>query len=234
MLWSKNWKPIRVPAGMIWRNGGLRRLPLNDDRLTLPAQLAKPLVTGTFRLVWVNLDELDIIYTASHCEISRVAFLSLIGRDTPEIHGVRGLSSLDTNTEDLLVLTTDVVAAYVQKNVVPAADLAKLIQTVHSSLASLSRKPKEAKTAAPEAAVPVKKSIRPDAIICLECGKGFKSLRRHLNANHDQTPDEYRARWSLPADYPIVAPEYSEARSSLAKATGLGQRRAKSMKGPKA
>ena len=144
------------------------------------------------------------------------------------------MSRLDINTENLLVLATDVVAAYVQKNVVPAADLAKLIQTVHSSLASLGMEPEEAKTAAPEAAVPVKKSIRPDAIICLECGKGFKSLRRHLNANHGQTPDQYRARWSLPADYPMVASEYSEARSSLAKTMGLGQRRAKSIKGPKA
>ena len=139
------------------------------------------------------------------------------------------MSSLDnyTNTDDLLVLTTDIVSSYVSKNVVPVADLPKLIQSIHSSLTGLRVRAEEVKTAAPEPAVPIKKSIKPDAITCLECGKGFKSLRRHLNTNHDQTPDEYRAKWSLGADYPMVAPEYSEARSSLAKTMGLGQRRAK-------
>lgn len=133
----------------------------------------------------------------------------------------------DSDPEDLLVLTTDIVAAYVSKNVVPAADLSKLIQTVHSSLVGLDIKVEEVKTTAPEPAVPIKKSIKTDAITCLECGKGFKSLKRHLNTHHQQTPDEYRAKWSLPADYPMVAPEYSEARSSLAKTMGLGHRRAK-------
>ncbi|MBB6178067.1 MucR family transcriptional regulator [Pseudorhizobium flavum] len=144
----------------------------------------------------------------------------------------RELSNSDTNTDtvDLLGLTTDIVSSYVSKNVVPAADLPKLIQAVHSSLTGLGITAEEVKTAAPEPAVPIKKSIKPDAITCLECGKGFKSLRRHLNTHHDKTPDEYRAKWSLPADYPMVAPEYSEARSSLAKTMGLGQRRAKANK----
>nr|WP_235864377.1 MucR family transcriptional regulator [Pseudorhizobium flavum]CAD6615086.1 MucR family transcriptional regulator [Pseudorhizobium flavum] len=142
------------------------------------------------------------------------------------------MSNSDTNTDtvDLLGLTTDIVSSYVSKNVVPAADLPKLIQAVHSSLTGLGITAEEVKTAAPEPAVPIKKSIKPDAITCLECGKGFKSLRRHLNTHHDKTPDEYRAKWSLPADYPMVAPEYSEARSSLAKTMGLGQRRAKANK----
>ena len=137
------------------------------------------------------------------------------------------LSSLDTDIDDLLVLTTDIVSSYVSNNVVPAADLPRLIQTVHGSLTGLGIKAEEVKTEAPEPAVPIKKSIKPDMITCLECGKGFKSLRRHLNTHHDQSPDEYRARWSLPADYPMVAPQYSEARSSLAKRMGLGQRRTK-------
>lgn len=137
------------------------------------------------------------------------------------------MSSSDTYTNDLLVLTTDIVSSYVSKNVVPAADLPQLIQSIHRSLTGLGIKAEEVRTAAPEPAVPIKKSIKPDAIICLECGKGFKSLRRHLNTNHEQTPDGYRAKWSLPADYPMVAPDYSEARSSLAKRMGLGQRRAK-------
>jgi Predicted transcriptional regulator len=137
------------------------------------------------------------------------------------------LSSLDTDIDDLLVLTTDIVSSYVSNNVVPAADLPSLIQTVHGSLTGLGIKAEEVKTEAPEPAVPIKKSIKPDMITCLECGKGFKSLRRHLNSHHDQSPDEYRARWSLPADYPMVAPQYSEARSSLAKRMGLGQRRTK-------
>nr|CAD6617314.1 MucR family transcriptional regulator [Rhizobium sp. Khangiran2] len=137
------------------------------------------------------------------------------------------MSSLDTDIDDLLVLTTDIVSSYVSNNVVPAADLPRLIQTVHGSLTGLGMKAEEVKTDAPEPAVPIKKSIKPDMITCLECGKGFKSLRRHLNTHHDQSPDEYRARWSLPADYPMVAPQYSEARSSLAKRMGLGQRRTK-------
>ena len=167
----------------------------------------------------------------AHCFLSDYGQLQLL---TFKYCGYkeRELSSSDTytNTDDLLVLTTDIVSSYVSKNVVPAADLPKLIQTVHSSLSGVGLKAEEVKTAAPEPAVPVKKSIKPDAITCLECGKGFKSLRRHLNTHHDQTPDEYRAKWSLPADYPMVAPEYSEARSSLAKSMGLGQRRTKANK----
>lgn len=143
------------------------------------------------------------------------------------------MSTSDTDPAELLALTTDIVSSYVSKNIVPAADLPKLIQTVHSSLTGLGLKAEEVKTAAAEPAVPIKKSIKQDVVICLECGKGFKSLRRHLNTNHDQTPDEYRLKWSLPADYPMVAPEYSEARSSLAKTMGLGQRRAKVSKKPK-
>lgn len=129
-----------------------------------------------------------------------------------------------SDTDELLVLTTDIVASYLEKNVVPAANLSDLIQTVHRSLVGLAVKVGEVKTPAPEPAVPVKRSIQADAISCLECGKRFRSLKRHLSTHHDETPGQYRERWGLPADYPMVAPDYAAARSQLARKMGLGQR----------
>ena len=127
---------------------------------------------------------------------------------------------------DLVDLTADIVSAYVSHNVVPAADLPELIRSVHSSLGVLS----ESSVAAPKEelkpAVPPKKSIMPDYLICLEDGKHFKSLKRHLKTHYDLTPEQYREKWGLPADYPMVAPNYAAARSRLAKEMGLGQRRA--------
>jgi predicted transcriptional regulator len=124
---------------------------------------------------------------------------------------------------DLRGMTADIVAAYVaSRNHVQAGELPGLIQSVHMALAGLNAAPKvEAVKAEP--AVPIRKAVTPDAIICLSCGKTFKALKRHIRVDHDQTPAEYRAHWGLPADFPMVAPNYASARSALARAIGLGQ-----------
>ena len=119
-------------------------------------------------------------------------------------------------------MTADVVAAYLSKNPVAAADLPAVIQSVHQALTAAAAGPAAA-VPPPEPAVPVKKSITPDFLICLEDGRKFKSLKRHLRTKYDMSPDEYRTKWGLPKDYPMVAPAYAEKRSSLARQMGLGQ-----------
>lgn len=117
--------------------------------------------------------------------------------------------------------TAEVVSAYVSNNPVPTNGLPGLIAAVHSALSGLAAKAE--KEEKPEPAINPKRSVKADQIICLECGKGFKSLKRHIGSNHELTPEDYRAKWGLPADYPMVAPEYAEQRSSLAKSMGLGR-----------
>lgn len=125
----------------------------------------------------------------------------------------------------LLDLTVDIVSAYVANNQVAIASVVDLIRSVHGSLAELSNpKPIEA-NALPKPAVPIKKSVTPDYIICLEDGLKFKSLTRHLRTAFGLMPEEYREKWGLPGDYPMVAPNYSAQRSRLAKELGLGQNR---------
>ncbi|APG87045.1 MucR family transcriptional regulator (plasmid) [Sinorhizobium americanum CCGM7] len=130
------------------------------------------------------------------------------------------------NEERRLELTSRIVAAYLSRNVVPPADLPDLIEQTYSSLSSTSKSDK-ADLAVEERrpAIPIKKSVTSEFIICLEDGQKFKSLRRHLMAKYGLTPEEYRARWDLPADYPMVAPNYAEQRSALARAAGFGKRR---------
>jgi len=127
---------------------------------------------------------------------------------------------------DLVELSTEVVAAYVSNNPLPRGDLPSLIQAVHSAVERLGKgiedPPTQAGTQTP--AVPVRKSITPDFLICLEDGKRFKSLRRHLR-RIGLTPEQYREKWALPSDYPMVAPNYSAQRSAMAKKIGLGQKR---------
>lgn len=121
----------------------------------------------------------------------------------------------------------DIVSAYVSNNSVRVADLPDLIASVHQSIQALAVGPVEvAPSAPPTPAVPIKKSLTQDYIICLEDGKKFRSLKRHLGTVYGMTPDEYRQKWGLPSDYPMVAPGYSEIRSKLAKDIGLGQQRA--------
>jgi predicted transcriptional regulator len=131
-----------------------------------------------------------------------------------------------TDTHDhaveLAELTADVVSAYVSNNPLPAASLPELIASVHASLSGLGGQ-NAPPTAPREPAVEPKRSVTPNFIYCLEDGKKFKSLRRHLWSSHNLTPDEYRAKWDLPSSYPTTAPKYSAIRSALAKAAGLGK-----------
>lgn len=129
----------------------------------------------------------------------------------------------ENNTDPLIELTADVVSAYVSNNPVPVGELPALIDHVHAALKATMggpvAKPEELKPA-----VPIRKSVTPDYIISLEDGKKFKSLKRHLATHYGLTPEEYRAKWGLPADYPMVAPNYAAARSALAKTMGLGRK----------
>ena len=125
----------------------------------------------------------------------------------------------------LIELTADIVSAYVSNNAVPVNDLSSLIGDVYKALETTSTPVAEEVVEAPKPAVSIKKSITPDFIICLEDGKKFKSLKRHLRTHYNLSPEEYREKWGLPADYPMVAPSYAAARSNLAKQMGLGQQR---------
>lgn len=129
-----------------------------------------------------------------------------------------------TEPEDLLLLTSAIVRAYVSNNAVSAPDLPALIKQTHTALKTLGEEAAPEPEAEQRPAVPVKKSVTPDFIICLEDGKEFRSLKRHLRTAFAMTPDEYRAKWNLPSDYPMVAPNYSATRSSLAKNFGLGRK----------
>ena len=127
--------------------------------------------------------------------------------------------------EDIVELTASIVSAYVSNNNVVAAELPNLIGHVHDALSKASGKVGTIERDEPRPAVSVKKSVTDDYIICLEDGKKFKSLKRHLRTHYNLSPEEYRDKWGLPHDYPMVAPNYAAARSQLAKKMGLGQRR---------
>lgn len=126
---------------------------------------------------------------------------------------------------DLIELAAEIVSAYVSNNSVPASDLASLINEVYTALTRVGTPIIEAAAEPLKPAVSVKKSVNNDYIICLEDGKKFKSLKRHLRTQYNMSPEQYREKWGLPADYPMVAPNYAAARSRLAKEMGLGQQR---------
>jgi len=126
---------------------------------------------------------------------------------------------------DLVGMAAEIVSAFVSANPVAPQEIPGLIRTVYAALAEVSGAPAAALEPAQEPAVAVKKSVTPDYIICLEDGKKFKSLKRHLRTRYGMTPDEYRTKWALPHDYPMVAPNYAKERSNLAKRMGLGQTR---------
>jgi len=130
-----------------------------------------------------------------------------------------------TDTANTIGLTAEIVAAYVSNNTVASADIPALINQVHTALLRVTSGEAQSPSEPLKPAVPIKKSINPDFIVCLEDGKKFKSLKRHLRTQYSMTPEQYRDKWSLPADYPMVAPNYAAARSQLAKQMGLGQQR---------
>jgi predicted transcriptional regulator len=125
--------------------------------------------------------------------------------------------------ETLITLTSDIVAAHVSNNDVAVEDVSMLITNVYSALAGLGEAPMVVEVR-PEPAVSIRASVKPDYIVCLEDGKKLKMLKRYLRTNFNMTPEEYRARWGLPADYPMVAPNYAETRRDLAKKIGLGRK----------
>ena len=130
--------------------------------------------------------------------------------------------SEQTSSSDFLKLTAEIVAAHVSNNKLPAADLPQLIAQVHASLSDTASA--SSSQSRPSPAVSIKKSVTADYIVCLEDGKKLKMLKRHLKAAYDLTPEQYRERWGLPSDYPMVAPNYAKKRSQLAKKIGLGKR----------
>ena len=129
--------------------------------------------------------------------------------------------------ETLITLTADIVSAHVSNNSVAVNDLPQLIQNVHNALSGLGQRAPEPEVK-PEPAVSVRSSVKPDYIVCLEDGKKLKMLKRHLMTHYQMTPDEYRAKWGLSPDYPMVAPNYAEQRRTLAKKIGLGTKRRRS------
>ena len=138
----------------------------------------------------------------------------------------KGYTMSDNNglSETLIALTADIVSAHVSNNSVAVSDLPVLIQNVHNALSSLGDDLVEPEVKQ-EPAVSIRASIKPDFIVCLEDGKKLKMLKRHLMTHYQMTPEQYRAKWNLPADYPMVAPNYAEQRRSLAKKIGLGTKR---------
>jgi predicted transcriptional regulator len=136
---------------------------------------------------------------------------------------VEGTETAKTADDELLRMTADVVAAYVSNNSLPTTQLAEVISAVYGSLRSLDSHQPEVKAEPLKPAVPVRKSITPDYLVCLEDGKKLKMLKRHLRSTYNMTPDEYRAKWGLAPDYPMVAPNYAEQRSAFAKKIGLGR-----------
>ena len=131
----------------------------------------------------------------------------------------------NSSSSRFIELTADIVSAYVSNNTVPASDIPSLINQVHLALLRVSGGQIETRPEPLKPAISVKRSIMPDYIVCLEDGKKFKSLKRHLRTQYNMTPEQYREKWGLPADYPMVAPNYAAARSQLAKQMGLGQQR---------
>jgi len=134
------------------------------------------------------------------------------------------MSEANAQDEVLITLTSDIVAAHVSNNSVAVSDLPILIQNVYGALSGLRQEAAPAQPK-PEPAVSIRSSVKPDYIVCLEDGKKLKMLKRHLMTHYQMTPDDYRAKWGLPADYPMVAPNYAEQRRNLAKKIGLGTSR---------
>jgi predicted transcriptional regulator len=133
-------------------------------------------------------------------------------------------------SNNYIELAADIVSAYVSNNSVPASDLPALINEVHSALLRVTAGQPVITSESPKPAVPPKKSITNEYIVCLEDGRKFKSLKRHLRTQYNMSPDEYREKWGLAPDYPMVAPNYAKARSNLAKQMGLGQQRRRTSK----
>lgn len=135
-------------------------------------------------------------------------------------------STSGRSNDDLVQMTTQIVTSYISRNTVPTDQLGTVIQAIHDALRGIGSAPAAEPAPAPaKPAVPIRRSVQPDYIVCLEDGKKLKMLKRHLRTTYNMSPEEYRAKWGLPADYPMVAPNYAEQRSAFAKKIGLGKAR---------
>jgi predicted transcriptional regulator len=135
-------------------------------------------------------------------------------------------STSGRSNDDLVQMTTQIVTSYISRNTVPTDQLGSVIQAIHDALRNVGSAPAAASAPAQaKPAVPIRRSVQPDYIVCLEDGKKLKMLKRHLRTTYNMSPEEYRAKWGLPADYPMVAPNYAEQRSAFAKKIGLGKAR---------
>ncbi len=143
-------------------------------------------------------------------------------------------TSKEESEQDVRRMTAEIVAAFLAANTMQATQLPELIRNVFTALKSLDGQAEEAPAEPPKPAVPIRKSVTRDYIVCLEDGKKLKMLKRHLRTTYNMSPDEYRAKWGLPADYPMVAPAYAERRSEFAKKIGLGRKAAEPRKGRRA
>lgn len=139
----------------------------------------------------------------------------------------------DTTDLSLMELTTKVAAAYLGNNTIPSSQISEVINTIHDALTKLSGPEEEAEPEPQKPAVPIRRSVTPDYIICLEDGKQLKMLKRHLRTTYDMTPEDYRMKWGLPSDYPMVAPNYAKQRSEFAKKIGLGRQTTRRGRGRK-
>jgi len=135
-----------------------------------------------------------------------------------------GTSNEKPQKDDVMKMAVDIVSAYVSNNPLPSTQITEIIRSVFGTLDSLGAGAADMREEAPKPAVPIKKSVTADYLICLEDGKKLKMLKRHLRTNYGMTPDEYKSKWGLPADYPIVAPNYASQRSAFAKKIGLGRK----------
>ena len=143
-------------------------------------------------------------------------------------------ASKEESEQDVRRLTAEIVAAFLAANTVQAAQLPELIRSVFTALKSMDNQPEEPAAELLKPAVPIRKSVTRDFIVCLEDGKKLKMLKRHLRTTYSMSPDDYRAKWGLPADYPMVAPAYAERRSEFAKKIGLGRKAAEPRRGKRA
>ena len=145
----------------------------------------------------------------------------IYNRDKMDKHSV----DTETDTKSLLAMASEIVSAYLRHNSLPAGRVPEFIHSVHKSLAEIDKGSPEKEESILRPAVPIRRSVTPDHMICLEDGKKLKMLKRHLRTAYNMSPDQYRAKWKLPSDYPMVAPNYAARRSEYAKQSGLGLKR---------
>src|SRR5882672_8147310 len=184
-----------------------------------------PLSSGLFAIaIWRQTKPRLVLldFLGLQCIYGRVRALA-VSNSTGKLEMAQNSDVPSVKTDDILKLTTEIVAAYVSNNPIPVSEVPAMIKAVHGTLGALVGASLGEVQTTQKPSVPIKRSVTPDYIICLEDGKRLKMLKRYLRSNYNMTPEEYRAKWGLPADYPMVAPNYAAQRSEFAKKIGLGR-----------